>query len=85
MIEGFLLDRVDTETAGAAITGKHDLPALIGPDKAETPLSFMQLAEPRANITLHPPVIQQVPVTRRYNGLIDHVIIPESQTVQVSI
>jgi len=74
MIQGFLLDRIHAETAGVTITGKYDLPALIGPDKAKTPLSFMQLAEPRANITLRPPVIQQVPVTRRYNGLIDHLM-----------
>src|SRR5208337_5465890 len=65
MGERLLLDRIDAETARPAVGREHDLASLAGPDEAEPALAFVQLAEARAKITLHPAVNQPVPVLRR--------------------
>ena len=62
VIQRLFLDRIDTETAGAAITGQHDLPVLASPHEAEAALALVQFAQARTQITLDAPVIQSVPV-----------------------
>lgn len=65
MIEWFFFDRINTEAAGTAITGQDDAIVLIGPDKTQPVLPRMQLAIPRAQITLNAAIVKFVPITRR--------------------
>lgn len=65
MVEWFLLDRVDTEAAGAAISGQDHLSACAGADEAQTALTIAQLAQARAQIALQTPIIQGMPVASR--------------------
>jgi hypothetical protein len=62
MVEGFFLDGIDAEAAGATEAGHHHLAALVGTHETHAPLTFMQLAEPRTQIALHPAILQPVPV-----------------------
>ena len=61
MVERFLLDRVDTETARSAIGGKHDCVILPAANEAEPSLTLAQLAESRAEIALDAPVLEFMP------------------------
>lgn len=65
MVQRFFLDRVNAKTAGAPVGRKHDLAALPGPHKTQSPLPLVQLAEPRTEIALDPPILKPVPVARR--------------------
>ena len=67
MIQGFLLDRVDAEATGPAVSGQDDGIVFASAHKAKAALPFVQPAKARANITLHTAVIKASPVSRR-NG-----------------
>jgi hypothetical protein len=62
MVQGFLLDRINSKTAGTAITGHDNLIMQILPDEAQAALVFVQLAKSRAKITLNTPIFQFVPI-----------------------
>ncbi len=65
VVQGFLLDGVDTEAAGSAVGGKDYLAAFVHPDKAETALPLAELTGPWAEVALHTPVLQAMPVVGR--------------------
>src|SRR5512144_523420 len=62
MVKRLLLDRIDAETAGAAVGRQNDLAAFAGPDEAKPALAFMELAITRAEITLQAAIVQGMPV-----------------------
>src|SRR4029077_2235043 len=64
VVQRLLLDRIDTEPARPPPGGEHDPVVLASPHEAEPPLPFEQLAEPRAEVALDPPVVERVPVLR---------------------
>ena len=64
MIEWFLLDRIDAEAAGSAIGRENHLVARPPAHETKSTLSFMQLAESRAEIALHTAVLQPMPIAR---------------------
>src|SRR5215470_6908036 len=64
MIERLLLYRIDTEAARAAIGEQFDLSAVGPANEAQSTLAITQLARSRADIALHPAIIQRVPVFR---------------------
>ena len=61
MMERLFLDGVDTIAAGATIGGQHNAAILTGANETQALLAFMELAETGAQITLNPPILQQVP------------------------
>ncbi|CDH47507.1 hypothetical protein BN874_830060 [Candidatus Contendobacter odensis Run_B_J11] len=65
MIQRLFFNRIDTETAGSAVTGQPDLVAVATTHKAQPLLAFVELAEARADIALNPAIVKQVPVFRR--------------------
>jgi hypothetical protein len=71
MVERLLLDRVDTEPAGATVGRGHHLIALPGAHEAQAPLALLEMAVARAQIALNAPVIPQVPIASRYS-VFDH-------------
>ena len=60
--ERLLLDRVDAEARGAAVGGEDDAVALPGAHEAQAALALVQLAQAGADVALHAPVVEQVPV-----------------------
>jgi hypothetical protein len=67
MVQRFLFDRVDAESARSPVGRQDDL---ILPSRAyetEPLLSFMQLAVSRTQVALNPPVFKPVPVFRRHH------------------
>ena len=62
VVERLLLDGVDAEAAGAAVGGQHHPVAAARPDEAQPALALVQLAQPRADVALHPPVVERMPV-----------------------
>ena len=64
MVEGLLLDGIHAEAAGATVGGQHHPVVLTPPDEAQAALAFVQLAEARTQIALHPTVIEEMPVVR---------------------
>ena len=65
MIERFLFDGINAITTGAAISRQHNLVVMIAAHETQSALTLMQLAIARADITLHAPVVELVPVTGR--------------------
>ncbi len=65
MIQRFLFDRIDTVTAGTAISCEYDLVFDIRSYEAKTTLAFVEFAFPGAKVALYAPVIELVPVARR--------------------
>jgi hypothetical protein len=65
VVERLLFDRVDAETAGAPVGRQHQFLAAVRADEAQPALPVVQLAEPRAKVTLQPAVIEAVPVAGR--------------------
>lgn len=63
MIEGLFFDGVDTETAGAPIGGQDQLALFHFAHKAEAPLTLVQFAKARTEVTLNAAVIEAVPIT----------------------
>ena len=55
MVERFFFDRVNTEASAAAIRGQQHLPVAVFTDKAETTVSFSQVALARTEVTDDPP------------------------------
>ena len=68
VVERLLLDRVDAEARRAAVGGEHDLVVVPGAHEAEAPLTFVQLAEARADVALDAPVLERMPVAARHAG-----------------
>src|SRR5262245_42990701 len=68
MVQRLLLDRVDAEAARTAVRGQHDLTVPAGAYETETALAFVQLAVTGAQITLHPTVLEPVPVAGGDDG-----------------
>jgi len=66
VIEGFFLDRVDAEAAGAAPGRQQDLVARAAAHEAQPALALAQLAEAGTQVALDPPVVQPVPVAARH-------------------
>jgi hypothetical protein len=64
VIERLLLDRIDAEAARTAVRREHDLVVVPLANEAHAALALAQLAEARAQIALHPPVFEEVPVPR---------------------
>jgi hypothetical protein len=62
MVQGFLLDRVDTETTRPTVRGQDDLVSGAGANETKTSLIFMQTTVTRAEVTLNPSVIELMPV-----------------------
>ena len=62
VVERLLLDRVDAESAGAAVGGEHHLVVDPAPDEAQATLTLAQPAGARADVALHPAVLERVPV-----------------------
>ena len=63
MVQRFFLDRVDAESAGAAVGGQNQLIPAAGADETKSSLAGPQATEPRAQIALQPAVADAVPVT----------------------
>ena len=55
MVQGFLLNRIDTESAAAAISRESDPIAHALPNETESALTFVQLAKPRTQSALDAP------------------------------
>jgi hypothetical protein len=68
MIQGFFLDRINTETTGTPITGQDNLVIFIGSNKAQTSLAFLEFAVSRTEVTLHTSIIQRMPVLGWYGA-----------------
>src|SRR5205809_5921435 len=64
MVEGLLLDRIDTEAARSAVRRENDLVILAGSHEAESALPLAQLAGTGTDVTLDAAVIEGVPVLR---------------------
>jgi hypothetical protein len=62
VVQRLLLDRIDAKAARPAVRRQDDLPVLALPDEAETALALVQAAKPRAEVALHPAVVETVPV-----------------------
>ncbi len=73
MVEGLLLDGIDAEPARAPVGREDDGIVLSRPYEAHPALSFLELAEPGADVALHPSVLETVPVPRGdYGGDLTH-------------
>ncbi len=75
VVERFLFDRVHAVAAGAAPGGQDDLVILVGAHEAQAALPLTQLAVAWADIALHAPVFQLVPVAGRVRGVEDFLLI----------
>src|SRR3974390_598070 len=64
VVEGLLLDRIDTEAARAAGAEQLDPAALCPSHEAQPTLTVAQLAGPGTHVALHPPIVQRVPIPR---------------------
>ena len=62
MIERFLLDRIDAESARTPIGEQLDRAVFDAAHKTQTALSLVHLAMTRADIALNAPVLDCVPV-----------------------
>ena len=62
MVEGFLFNRINAETAGPAVAGEHDLAVVAAAHEAQALLALVQLAEAGTDIALDPAIIEDVPV-----------------------
>src|SRR5262245_15003088 len=65
MIERLLLDRIDAEPGRTAIGFEHDLVVLARAHEAQPALAFAQPAMARADVALHAPVREHLPVAGR--------------------
>ena len=62
MVQGLLLDRINTKTAGTPVGGQNDLITSTGPHKTQAALAIVKFAITRAKIALHPAIVEGVPV-----------------------
>jgi hypothetical protein len=65
VVQGLLLDWIDTEPRGAAIGGEHDAVVLAPAHKAKATLAFIELAIAWADVALDAPVVEPMPVAAR--------------------
>jgi hypothetical protein len=61
MVERFLFDRIDAESATAAIRGQHNLVTQALSNKAEAALALVQLTKTRTQAAFQSSVRQGVP------------------------
>ncbi len=73
MVQRLLFDRVDAETAGAAVGRQHDRVVVPHAHEAQAALPFAQPAGARADVALHAPVVQATPVPRGVVVAVFHV------------
>ena len=66
MVEGFFLNRIDTESTGAAVGGKDDLVPLPTAHKTQPPLPIAQFTKTRADVALNTPILDRMPVPPRH-------------------
>jgi hypothetical protein len=64
MVERFLFDRIDTESAGAPIGRQDDFIMLTPADEAKPPLSLLQLTEARAKVALNAAIVHPMLIFR---------------------
>jgi hypothetical protein len=64
MVQGLFFDWINTEATGAAIGREHDFTVFARTHETQAALALVQLAVARAEITLHPAVIECVPIAR---------------------
>ena len=62
MIQRFLLDRIDAEAAGAAVSVEPHLSVFDAAHEAQTALAVVHLAGTRTDVALNSSVIEAVPV-----------------------
>src|SRR5688500_10928384 len=65
MVQRLLLDRVDAESAGAAVGVEPDFAVLDAAHETQAALSVVHLARARTHVALHATVVELVPVLRR--------------------
>jgi hypothetical protein len=70
MIQGLLFDRIDTKTTRSTISVQDNLVILADPDKTKPLLAIPEFAKPRADLTLHPAIIQLAPILGRLFAVI---------------
>src|SRR5438034_10541719 len=64
MVQWLLLDRIDAESARAAVGCEDDLVAFACADEAQAALALAELAGAGADVALDAPVVEAVPVLR---------------------
>jgi hypothetical protein len=64
VVERFLFDRIDDETARSAVRREHDFATAAGAHETQAALSFVQPTMPWTNVALRPAVIGAMPITR---------------------
>ena len=79
MIERLLLDRIDTEAAGAAVGIEFDLAAFDAAHEAQPALAFVHAAVTRTDVALNATVLESVPVLggmnfHRWTGVYENMI-----------
>jgi hypothetical protein len=62
LVQGLLFYWIDTESRGAAISREHDPVILAAAHEAQAALAFVHPAAARADVALHPAVLQRVPI-----------------------
>ena len=67
MVERLLLDRIDTETRGPAISGQHDRVILARPHETQPARALLQLAKAGAHLALHAPILEHRPMLGRHD------------------
>src|SRR5690606_34329717 len=65
MMQWLLLDRIETESRGAAVAREEHAAALVLAHEAKAALALVQTAVPRAQIARHPAVLRGVPPPSR--------------------
>src|SRR5512132_2391707 len=68
MVERLLLDGVDAIARGATVGQQHHLAVHPPAHEAHAPLAFLHAAGARADIALHSPIGEAVPILRREGG-----------------
>jgi hypothetical protein len=68
MIERFFLHRIDAITARSPVGGQHHFIVLPCAHKTHSALALVELAKSRADIALHAPVFESMPVAGRHDG-----------------
>ena len=67
MAQRLFFDRVNGQSACAAISGGNQLVTLPLPDAARAVLPFVHVAVPWAKVALDPAVVPHMPVLRRFH------------------
>ena len=65
MVEGFLFNWINTKATGTAIAVQYNFAMFAAAHITQPPLSLTHLTKARAQVTLHPPIFQTVPIFGR--------------------